>query len=300
MSGPSQVRGPQQPALLQETIGDCLRRIATLHAEREALVSCHQDVRLTYGELDAEVDRLAGALLTAGLEPGDRVGIWSPNCVEWTLIQLATARAGIILVNVNPAYRTSELVYALNQSGCRMLLAARAFKTSDYAAMVDEVRRELRTLEEVVFLGEASWDALLAGGRDDVAWPDLAPTDPINIQYTSGTTGMPKGATLSHRNILNNGYFVGEGCRYTEADRICIPVPFYHCFGMVMGTLAAITHGARRVCERMHMSDVAICSAWCRWSPARTRTPRPSATTAARGSPATRSPGASGSSTSSR
>ena len=243
----SEVRGPQEPALLEETIGDCLRRIAGEHGAREALVSCHQDVRWTYGQLDAEVDRAARALLAAGLQPGDRVGIWSPNCAEWTLTQLATARAGIILVNVNPAYRTSELVYALNQSGCRMLVAARAFKTSDYAAMIDEVRGELRTIEDVVFLGEASWDALLAGARDDIALPQLSPTDAINIQYTSGTTGAPKGATLSHRNILNNGYLVGAGCRYTKADRICIPVPFYHCFGMVMGNLGAVTHGAAMV-----------------------------------------------------
>jgi fatty-acyl-CoA synthase len=247
MSSPSQVRGPREPALLDETIGDCLRRIAGRYGEREALVSCHQDVRLTYAQLDAEVDRVARALLAVGLKPGDRVGIWSPNCAEWTLTQLATARAGIILVNVNPAYRTSELVYALNQSGCRMLLAARAFKTSDYAAMIDDVRDELRTIEDVVFLGEASWDGLLEGARDEIALPPLSPTDAINIQYTSGTTGAPKGATLSHRNILNNGYLVGVGCGYTAEDRVCIPVPFYHCFGMVMGNLGALTHGAAMV-----------------------------------------------------
>jgi fatty-acyl-CoA synthase len=241
----SQVAGPREPALLEETIGDCLARIAREHADREALVSCHQGIRLTYAQLDAEVDRLARGLLAWGLRTGDRVGIWSPNCAEWTLAQLATARAGIILVNVNPAYRTSELVYALNQSGCRMLLAARAFKTSDYAAMIDDVRAELRTVEDVVYLGEAAWDALLEGG--DAALPALSPTDAINIQYTSGTTGAPKGATLSHRNILNNGYLVGEACRYTPADRVCIPVPFYHCFGMVMGNLGAVTHGATMV-----------------------------------------------------
>src|SRR5690242_13974084 len=241
MSRLSQVRGPLEPALLEETIGDCLRRIAAQHGEREALVSCHQDVRLTYAQLDAEVDRVARALIAAGLQVGDRVGIWSPNCAEWTVIQLATARAGIILVNVNPAYRTSELVYALNQSGCRMLLAARAFKTSDYAAMIDEVRDELRTVERVFFLGEDSWEDA------DVALPQLAPTDAINIQYTSGTTGAPKGATLSHRNILTNGFLVGEACRYTPEDRVCIPVPFYHCFGMVMGNLGALTHAATMV-----------------------------------------------------
>jgi fatty-acyl-CoA synthase len=242
----SEVRGPSGPALLEETIGDCLRRIAAEHGSREALVSRQQDVRLTYAQLDAEVDRVARALLASGLEPGDRVGIWSPNCAEWTLTQLGTARAGIVLVNVNPAYRTSELVYALNQSGCRLLLAARAFKTSDYAAMIDSVRDELRTVERVVFLGEGSWQQLL-DGADDRTLPDLAPSDPINIQYTSGTTGAPKGATLSHRNILNNGFLVGEACRYTPEDRVCIPVPFYHCFGMVMGNLGALTHGATMV-----------------------------------------------------
>jgi fatty-acyl-CoA synthase len=239
----SEVRGPGQPALLEETIGDCLRRIAGEHGERDALISCQQGVRLTYAQLDAEVDRVAQALLGAGLRPGDRVGIWSPNCAEWTLTQLGSARAGIILVNVNPAYRTSELVYALNQSGCRMLVAARAFKTSDYAAMIDEVADQLRTVERVVFLGDASWEALLQGAGD-APLPDVAPDDPINIQYTSGTTGAPKGATLSHRNILNNGYLVGAGCGYTPEDRVCIPVPFYHCFGMVMGNLGAITHGS--------------------------------------------------------
>src|SRR4051794_36804864 len=246
MSRSAQVRGPLEPVLLEETIGDCLRRIAREHGDREALVSCHQDLRLTYAQLDTEVDRVAQGLLAIGLQTGDRVGIWSPNCAEWTLVQLATARAGIILVNVNPAYRTSELVYALNQSGCRVLLAARAFKTSDYAAMIEEVRDELQTVERVIYLGEDSWDALLAGAAD-APLPQLSPTDAINIQYTSGTTGAPKGATLSHRNILNNGYLVGAACGYTPADRVCIPVPFYHCFGMVMGNLAALPQGARMV-----------------------------------------------------
>jgi fatty-acyl-CoA synthase len=243
-------KGPHAPPLLDETIGTTLRRIAASFGEREALVDAAQDVRLTYGQLDAEVDRVARGLLAAGLQQGDRVGIWSPNRIEWTLVQLATARIGVVLVTINPAYRTSELVYALDQSGCRLLVAARAFKSSDYVGMVDAVRDELQTVERVVWLGDAAWDELVAGAAtvDEAALAareaGLAATDPINIQYTSGTTGAPKGATLSHRNILNNGFMVGEGCRYTEADRICIPVPFYHCFGMVMGNLGALTHGA--------------------------------------------------------
>jgi fatty-acyl-CoA synthase len=243
-------RGPGKPALLEETIGACLRRIAGRFGEREALVSREQEVRLDYAQLDAAVDRIARGLLAAGLERGDRVGIWSPNCAEWTLTQFATARVGVILVNINPAYRTTELVYALRQSGCRMLISARETKNSDYAAMVAEVRGELPALERVVWLDDPGWDELQEQGEGvgDEALAaragELSPDQPINVQYTSGTTGSPKGATLSHRNILNNGYLVGEGCRYDEHDRICIPVPFYHCFGMVMGNLAALTHGA--------------------------------------------------------
>jgi fatty-acyl-CoA synthase len=246
----SHVAGPTTPPLLEQTIGENLRASAARFAEREALVSRHEGVRLTYAQLDAEVDRLARGLLAAGIEAGDRVGIWSPNCSGWTLLQYATARVGAILVNVNPAYRTHELAYALKQSGCRMLVSARSFKTSDYVAMVDEVRGDAPALDRVVWLDDPSWEELL-GAADGVPAEalaareaTLAPGDPINIQYTSGTTGAPKGATLTHRNILNNGYMVGEGCRYTEEDRICIPVPFYHCFGMVMGNLGATTHGA--------------------------------------------------------
>jgi fatty-acyl-CoA synthase len=243
-------RGPGTPALLEETIGACLRRIAAEFGEREALISCAQEVRLSYAELDAAVDQVARGLLTAGLERGDRVGVWSPNCAEWTLTQLATARTGVTLVNLNPAYRTSELAFALHQSGCRMLVSARKTKNSDYAAMVSEVRGEVPALERVVWLDDPAWEELLEQGEevDDAALAareaELSPEQPINIQYTSGTTGRPKGATLSHRNILNNGFLVGEGCRYDETDRICIPVPFYHCFGMVMGNLGALTHGA--------------------------------------------------------
>jgi fatty-acyl-CoA synthase len=249
----SYARGDTSAAMLDETIGANLERAVERFGEREALISCAQGRRYTYAQLGAAVDELARALMAAGLATGDRIGIWSPNRVEWTLVQYATAKLGAILVNVNPAYRTSELEYVLRQSGCRMLVAAPAFKTSDYRGMVEEVRPSLPALERVVFLDSRDWDQLMAGApqvpadelraRSDA----LAPDDPINIQYTSGTTGFPKGATLTHRNILNNGYFVGEGCRYTEEDRICIPVPFYHCFGMVMGNLGATTHGAAMV-----------------------------------------------------
>ena len=249
----SYARGDISAAMLDETIGANLDRAVARFGDREALIACAQGRRYTYAELGAAVDELARALLAAGVAVGDRIGIWSPNCAEWTLVQYATAKLGAILVNVNPAYRTSELEYAIRQSGCRMLVAAPAFKTSDYRAMIGEVRPALPELERVVFLDSSEWDELLAGAgevsgealRDRSA--GLAPDDPINIQYTSGTTGFPKGATLTHRNILNNGYFVGEGCRYTEQDRICIPVPFYHCFGMVMGNLGATTHGAAMV-----------------------------------------------------
>jgi fatty-acyl-CoA synthase len=249
----SYARGDTSVAMLDETIGANLDRAVARFGDREALISCAQGRRYTYAELGAAVDELARALLAAGVAVGDRIGIWSPNCAEWTLVQYATAKLGAILVNVNPAYRTSELEYALRQSGCRMLVAAPAFKTSDYRAMIGEVRPSLPELERVVFLDSSDWDELLAGAGEvsDEALrarsDGLAPDDPINIQYTSGTTGFPKGATLTHRNILNNGYFVGEGCRYTEQDRICIPVPFYHCFGMVMGNLGATTHGAAMV-----------------------------------------------------
>jgi fatty-acyl-CoA synthase len=239
---PSYVHGASATPLLGQTIGESLDRTVAEHGDREALVSCHQDVRLTYAQLGEMVGRLARGLVAAGLRPGDRLGIWAPNCAEWVLVQYATAKAGVVLVNVNPAYRTSELEYALRQSGCRTLIAARAFKTSDYAAMVEEVRDQLPALEQVVFLGSPEWEALLAGA--DAELPACQFDDPINIQYTSGTTGYPKGATLSHANILNNGFFVAEGCRYSERDRVCIPVPFYHCFGMVMGNLGCTTHGA--------------------------------------------------------
>ena len=246
----SYAHGASAVPLLGETIGDNLERTAERFGDRPAIVARHQGVRLTYAEFNAEVDRVARALLAAGLAAGDRVGMWSPNRVEWALVQYATAKAGLILVNINPAYRTHELEYALKQSACRMLIAATSFKTSDYTAMLEEVRAELPSLERAVFFESPSWDELLAGAdavrveelRDRSA--ELDSSDPINIQYTSGTTGFPKGATLSHHNIINNGFFVGEGCRITERDLICVPVPYYHCFGMVMGNLAATSHGA--------------------------------------------------------
>jgi fatty-acyl-CoA synthase len=250
MSRISYSSGASAQPLLGETIGDNLRRVASRWPDAEALVSVEQGVRYTYAEFDEKVDELCRALIGAGLQAGDRVGIWAPNVAEWVLLQYATARVGVILVNINPAYRTHELAYALRQSGCRMLVAVSAFKTSDYRAMVDSARPELPDLEQVVYLDTADWATLLAAA-DGVSRADVdarAATlrfdDPINIQYTSGTTGFPKGATLTHHNILNNGYFIGEGCRYTEADRVCIPVPFYHCFGMVLGNLACTTHGA--------------------------------------------------------
>jgi fatty-acyl-CoA synthase len=249
----SYAHGASDVALIGQTIGENLKDTVARFPERDALVVPFQDVRMSYAQLDAAVDRLAKALLAAGIDKGDRVGIWSPNNAEWVVVQYATARVGIVLVNINPAYRTHELAYALNQSGCRLLIAAPSFKSSDYVAMVDEVRGQLPALERVVFLGGDEWGALVAGA--DVI-PDealearageLQFDDPINIQYTSGTTGFPKGATLSHHNILNNGWFIGEGCRYDERDRVCIPVPFYHCFGMVLGNLACTTHGAAMV-----------------------------------------------------
>ena len=242
--------GGTEPPLLEHTIGDSLDAAVVAYPDRDALVDRAEAVRLSYRELGAQVDRLARALIAVGLEKGDRVGIWSPNTTEWVLTQFATAKVGAVLVTINPAYRTHELAYVLNQAGIRMLVTAESFKTSDYVAMVEASRGECPALEQVFVVGQRSWTDLLARAdevgpeRLSLAQRDLDPHEPINIQYTSGTTGFPKGATLSHHNILNNGYLVGVVCRYTEADRICIPVPFYHCFGMVMGNLAAVTHGA--------------------------------------------------------
>jgi fatty-acyl-CoA synthase len=246
----SYASGTAAKPLLGQTIDANLRATVARFGDREAVVDAASGRRLTYLELDAAVDELARGLMARGIAAGDRVGIWAPNCVEWFLAQYATARIGAILVNINPSYRTHELEYVLRQAAIGTLIAAVSFKTSDYRAMVEEVRPQLETLEDVVYIGDPSWDALLADAAsvttDEVARrsAQLSFDDPINIQYTSGTTGFPKGATLSSHNILNNGYFVGEGMSYSEEDRICVPVPFYHCFGMVMGNLASTSHGA--------------------------------------------------------
>jgi fatty-acyl-CoA synthase len=250
---PSYSHGTSATPLLGETIGDNLRRIAGQFGGSEAVVDAPTGRRWTYRQLDADTDALARGLLAAGIQARDRVGIWSPNCAEWVLLQFATAKIGAILVNINPAYRSHELEFVLRQSEVRLLVSAESFKTTSYRAMIDEVGNGpdgLDGLERVIFLGTPEWDELFTTGQSADAGAlarreaELAFDDPINIQYTSGTTGFPKGATLSHHNILNNGFFTGEMCVYTERDRVCIPVPFYHCFGMVLGNLAAITHGA--------------------------------------------------------
>jgi fatty-acyl-CoA synthase len=246
----SYASGPSTAPLLGRTIGDDLAATVGRFGDREALVDVPTGRRWTYRQLDADVDRVARGMIDLGIEKGDRVGIWSPNGAEWVLVQYATSRIGAILVNVNPAYRSHELQFVVRQSGAKLLVAAPAFKTSDYAAMIEEVRGECPALERSILLGSDGWNDLLArGDRCDGAalvarQATLGFDDPINIQYTSGTTGFPKGATLSHHNILNNGYFVGELLGYTEDDRVCVPVPFYHCFGMVMGNLGATSHGA--------------------------------------------------------
>lgn len=268
----SYTQGATLPALHDITIGQALEQAARQWGEREALVIAHQEVRWSWTELLRRSDALAAGLLALGLEPGDRVGIWAPNCAEWTLMQFATARAGLILVNINPAYRSNELAYALNKVSCKALVLAPALKSSNYIEILRSLAPELDAqapgqlqdaalphLRWAIRLGEERTAGMLA--FDDV--PALAgaaeraqlaaiaarlrPTDPINIQFTSGTTGFPKGATLTHRNILNNGFFVGEAIRLTPQDRLCIPVPLYHCFGMVMGNLACVTHGCAMV-----------------------------------------------------
>ena len=245
----SYAHGPSAVALIGETIGSNLRRTVEAFGEREALVVRTQGYRATYRQLWDATTQLARALMAAGIQPGERVGIWSPNRYEWVVTQFATARVGAILVNVNPAYKTSELEYALQQSGARLLLLARNFRASSYVAMLAQVRANCPALELSVVLDD-DWGALLARAgevtQDALAAREAALQfdDAINIQYTSGTTGFPKGATLSHHNILNNGYFIGEALALSERDRVCIPVPFYHCFGMVLGNLACTTHGA--------------------------------------------------------
>lgn len=259
----SHTAGTTDVPLLDQTIPDNLDATVARFGDREALVDVQQGVRWTYREFSDRVTGLARGLLAAGVATGDRVGIWAPNCAEWTLTQYATARIGAILVNINPSYRTHELEYVLNQAGISFLVAASEFRSSNYAQMIEEVRAECPGLREVVLIGTGSWDALVSRAEEVPAervaqiQSGLHPDDPINIQYTSGTTGFPKGATLSHRNILNNGFFVGELCRYTEQDRVCIPVPFYHCFGMVMGNLACTTHGAAMVIPAAGFDPVA-------------------------------------------
>ena len=279
----SYVHGAHDTPLIVATIGDYLASIATRFGGNEALVVPGQDVRWTYAEFDARVTRLAAGLLRLGLQPGERVGIWSPNCAEWVLTQFATARAGLIMVNINPAYRRAELEYALDKVGCSALILAPRFKSSDYLAMLGDVVPELRTarpgqlrstrlpaLRHVICLGgEATAGILqfdaLSVDLDEAHLAhlaDIAATlqfdDPVNIQFTSGTTGAPKGATLTHHNILNNGFFIGEAMRLTERDRLCIPVPLYHCFGMVLGNLACVTHGATMVYPGEGFDPVAV------------------------------------------
>jgi fatty-acyl-CoA synthase len=245
----SYASGTSSLPLLGETIGENLRRTVERHADCEALVAPHQGYRATYRQLWEQTSLVARGLIARGVRRGDRIGIWSPNRFEWVIIQYATARIGAILVNINPAYRTTELEYALGQSGVSLLMLARAFRQADYVRMLGEVKGACPELREALVL-EDGWDSLLRdAGRtsdDELAAVEtsLQFDDPINIQYTSGTTGFPKGATLSHHNILNNGFFVGETVKYTSEDRVCIPVPFYHCFGMVLGNLACTTHGA--------------------------------------------------------
>ena len=247
----SYAHGVSGTALLGDTIGGNLDRAVQAYGEREALVDVASGRRWTYAQFGADVEQVARALLATGVAKGDRVGIWAANCPEWVLVQYATARIGAIMVNINPAYRVHELAYVLRQAGISVLFASLPHKSSDYRAMVEQVRGELPgaaadRVHRRPGLGRPAWPA--AAGRSARNWrparPRLSCDDPVNIQYTSGTTGFPKGATLSHHNILNNGYFVGELLAYTEADRICLPVPFYHCFGMVMGNLAATSHGA--------------------------------------------------------
>ncbi|MFF6832814.1 MULTISPECIES: AMP-binding protein [unclassified Streptomyces] len=240
----SYAHGTSTTPLLGDTIGANLDRVVTAWPDREALVDVSTGRRWTYAEFGADVDRLAGSLLGSGVRKGDRVGVWAVNCPEWVLVQYATARIGAVMVTVNPAYRAHELAYVLNQSGVSLLFASLAHKASDYRAMAERAREECPGLREAVYFGDASWDAFLTRTAGELRPEPLSCDEPVNIQYTSGTTGFPKGATLSHHNILNNGYFVGEMIAYDEQDRVCIPVPFYHCFGMVMGNLAATSHGA--------------------------------------------------------
>ena len=282
-------RGPTDTPLIEQTIGDFYDAMTARQPERDALISRHENRRLTYRQLQTEANQLASALLRLGLAPGDRVGIWSHNNVPWVLMQLATAKAGLILVNINPAYRVAELEYALNKVDCKALVTMPRFKSSDYLGMIRELAPELARsrpgalaaqrlthLRTVVWIdqpgqgenepGALRFSDLLASGdpadeRVAQIQRALKATDPINIQFTSGTTGFPKGATLTHRNILNNGFFIGECMRLTSADRLCIPVPLYHCFGMVLGNLACLTHGAAIIYPNDSFDPLAVLQA---------------------------------------
>jgi fatty-acyl-CoA synthase len=259
MTNLSYVCGVGTEPLLYKTVGAVLEEAAARWGEREALIARHQNIRWTYRELDEAADRLAAGFLHLGLVPGDRIGIWAPNRYEWVVTQFASAKAGLLLVTINPAYRTSELEYALNKVGCKALVLAPSFKTSDYAAMLDQIRSKVPQLRAAILTDDAPRagflryaDVASSGTAEDLARvrelrSQLQPEDAINIQFTSGTTGLPKGATLSHHNIVNNGYFVARRMTFTENDRLCAPVPLYHCFGMVMGVLGCATHGAALV-----------------------------------------------------
>jgi fatty-acyl-CoA synthase len=259
----SYVHGTSSTPLLGETLGENLRRTVERYGEREALVVRSQGFRATYRQLWELTTRAARGLMALGVKKGDRVGVWSPNRYEWVVAQYATARVGAILVNLNPAYKTAELEYALRQSGTSVLVQARGFRQSDYRRMVEEVRPRCPELRQVVVM-EDDWERLLAGGAQ-VSEGALAEReaslqfdDAINIQYTSGTTGFPKGATLSHHNVLNNGFFVAEVLGYGPEERVCIPVPFYHCFGMVMGNLACTSHGSCMVIPAEAFEPLAV------------------------------------------
>ncbi|HEY8614823.1 AMP-binding protein [Phenylobacterium sp.] len=267
----SYVHGASTQTLIGSTIGEAFDAACARWADGLALVSRHQGVRWTWAELKARVDAFAAGLLDLGLEPGDRIGIWAPNCWEWAVVQFATAKAGLVLVNINPAYRLSEAEYALNKVGCRALVTAVRHKTSEYLAMVRELGPKLPKLEHVITIGDQRHDGALPFAEILERTPDRARLeavarrlqfdDAINIQFTSGTTGFPKGATLSHHNILNNGFFVGAAIGLRAGDKVCIPVPLYHCFGMVMGNLACVAHGATMVYPAEAFDPLAVLEA---------------------------------------